>query len=479
MLVPEPVLPRTAVSEPPQPGVYTMTFHSVWSGSIAGRIEIEAVADELHGRTRPGGTGALIGGIQGFLINTFSLGGVADGSVMQWQSPKPQGGDVVRGALQLPMIKLSTEMRHLDQPLVIRYPGGGQVFGYATLVAADHPAPPAPYDELVTEIEQALAAHLFNPQLMEAPATRELLRSLRHVAAAARDDIEFYVGFLWFARNAGFSHLGLSRTLDPAFEAELQSTRQECRNHITIRDGIAVWQARHFGTAACVARIDRIFEQIDEAQVRGLVLDLRNNMGSDYAWYRVAAHLVDAPAEVGWYVTRRQPWTDPGLAETAAMLTLDASGTRAAVSIGEQPRATLDLDHHSGALSLLRFYQEQGVGASRQQVTPCAPGYSGPLAVLVNKGTYSGAECLAAFVQEQGRGVVIGASRSAGAAMLPMEVPLSRGWLLTLPTAEYITAGGVRLENRGVLPDVLVEPAEIGNAIQAVLGGGSLVVDPS
>jgi carboxyl-terminal processing protease len=77
------------------------------------------------------------------------------------------------------------------------------------------------------------------------------------------------------------------------------------------------------------------------------------------------------------------------------------------------------------------------------------------VAVLVDSASRSAAELTPAALQEAGRALVVG-EHTAGSVLISQDTVLPDGGRLTLSRADYITSGGVRLEKRGVAPDVLV-----------------------
>jgi len=76
------------------------------------------------------------------------------------------------------------------------------------------------------------------------------------------------------------------------------------------------------------------------------------------------------------------------------------------------------------------------------------------VAVLVSATSRSAAELTPAALQEAGRAVVVG-ERTAGAVLISQDTVLPDGGRLTLSRADFVTRAGVRLEKRGVDPDVL------------------------
>jgi carboxyl-terminal processing protease len=83
--------------------------------------------------------------------------------------------------------------------------------------------------------------------------------------------------------------------------------------------------------------------------------------------------------------------------------------------------------------------------------------YAGPLALLVGGDSASGAEALAALIQESGRGTVVG-ERTAGALTGAANYRLPDGGELTVAEFDIGTPGGQRLEGVGLKPAVQVHP---------------------
>ena len=76
------------------------------------------------------------------------------------------------------------------------------------------------------------------------------------------------------------------------------------------------------------------------------------------------------------------------------------------------------------------------------------------LAVLVDPVSRSAAELTPQALQEAGRAIVVG-EQTVGSVLIAQDTSLPDGGRLTLSRANYVTAGGVRLEKRGVTPDIV------------------------
>ncbi|WP_428150214.1 S41 family peptidase [Brevundimonas sp.] len=87
---------------------------------------------------------------------------------------------------------------------------------------------------------------------------------------------------------------------------------------------------------------------------------------------------------------------------------------------------------------------------------PPARPYLGPVVILVGPASASGGELYPAVAQEQGRAVIVGET-TRGAVILSRAVELADGGAIRIGISDMTTPGGVRLEKRGVTPDIVVE----------------------
>lgn len=84
------------------------------------------------------------------------------------------------------------------------------------------------------------------------------------------------------------------------------------------------------------------------------------------------------------------------------------------------------------------------------------PNLSLPIAVLINEGSASGSEILAAALQDYQRAKVIGV-KSFGKGLVQAVIPLPDGSALRLTTSRYLTPLGKEINGKGVIPDITVE----------------------
>jgi carboxyl-terminal processing protease len=83
-----------------------------------------------------------------------------------------------------------------------------------------------------------------------------------------------------------------------------------------------------------------------------------------------------------------------------------------------------------------------------------------PMVVLINEGSASGSEIVAACLQDYKRAIILG-TKSFGKGSVQTIIPLSDGSALRLTTSKYFTPLGKVIHEKGVMPDIVVEEGKI------------------
>jgi len=145
---------------------------------------------------------------------------------------------------------------------------------------------------------------------------------------------------------------------------------------------------------------------------------------------------------------------------------------------------SVDLGEMTLRDATLRFpVNPQRVTADGRSVEP----FAGPVAILVDPMSASTSELFAAGLQATGRARIFGET-TAGQALPAVVIPLPNGDRLMHVIADYTAPGGIRLEGRGVIPDVLAPPSRAAllqgedtalmQALTWIAGGGDVEVAP-
>jgi carboxyl-terminal processing protease len=83
-----------------------------------------------------------------------------------------------------------------------------------------------------------------------------------------------------------------------------------------------------------------------------------------------------------------------------------------------------------------------------------------PITILVNGHSASASEIVAGALHDHGRATLIG-RQTYGKGSVQTVVPLSSGHALKLTTSRYYTPSGASIHEKGITPDIVVDPSEI------------------
>lgn len=185
------------------------------------------------------------------------------------------------------------------------------------------------------------------------------------------------------------------------------------RDGKTVKIGLVRLATFYNGTASDVRKL---LEELNEENVAGVVMDLRNNGGGS---------LEEVVKLVGLFM-----------------------GPVPAVQIRDA----------NGSVAL------QGDRSAK-------PVFSGPLSVMVNRLSASASEIFAAAMQDYGRGIIVGSAtfgKGTVQAVMPLDRKGKKG-LITLTQAKFYRVSGDSTQRHGVTPDLefpsFIDPEQIGEEI--------------
>ncbi|MEQ8799946.1 MAG: S41 family peptidase [Salinisphaeraceae bacterium] len=92
-----------------------------------------------------------------------------------------------------------------------------------------------------------------------------------------------------------------------------------------------------------------------------------------------------------------------------------------------------------------------------------------PLVVLVNQGSASASEIVAGALQDSGRAIIMG-RKTFGKGSVQTIVPLQNDAALKLTTARYYTPDGRSIQAEGIVPDVEIQSVKVSAVAESNLG---------
>lgn len=332
--------------------------------------------------------------------------------------------------------------------LVQRFFLNGEVRGLRNRVHIPKP-PLEVFDLIWSHIERDFYTPDFNG--IDAPSVR---RSYRTRVASARNDGEFLSLVRQMLGEFRTSHFDLFATPSGSRELHPASNESDESEGITWRQltpAIGYLRIESFEDGPqVVARVDRAFA--DLGRYSSLVIDLRGNGGGTLAAaMRLGDYVLPQLQPVGYFASR-------------------AGLTRHRVrSIDQLTRSALPVFSGYDSQGFAREMESKGAlvlatgGRAERR-------YSGRVVVLIDENCFSASEAFASVVKETRAATLIG-RRTAGAMLSAVPVQLAGGWTLLLPIWDFRTAEGVRVEGRGVEPDITVkygggEDADLAAALE-------------
>jgi carboxyl-terminal processing protease len=185
-------------------------------------------------------------------------------------------------------------------------------------------------------------------------------------------------------------------------------------------------------------RFQVVRQQIDVPPIQARLLEVRN---TKVAYVRLLSFPEGASARLERV--------------TGRLVEMGAAG--AIVDLRDNPGGLL-----SEAVATVSVYLQEGVvcktdGAHQEYQSYSVSGAAAypelPLVVLVDAGSASAAEIVAAALEESDRAALVG-DRTFGKASVQSIEPLANGGALKLTTAKYVTPSGVDISRNGLSPEV-------------------------
>jgi carboxyl-terminal processing protease len=181
------------------------------------------------------------------------------------------------------------------------------------------------------------------------------------------------------------------------------------------------------------------------SSVRGRMLE------PEYGYIRVSAFQADTAKDFGTQLQKLQAQAAAGKGLRGLVLDLRSNPgglLTSAVQVADDLLEKGKIVSTRGRISL---------GDAEFNATPGDIMRGAPVAVLVDAGSASASEVLAAALRDNQRAVLVG-SRTFGKGSVQTLLPLDNGDSVKLTTARYYTPSGKSIQARGIDPDVVLTP---------------------
>ncbi|MGG5506580.1 MULTISPECIES: S41 family peptidase [unclassified Myroides] len=299
----------------------------------------------------------------------------------------------------------------------------------ATLIGAPlaESLPLADYQGIINQVFTDTEQYLYNRRLIESKAWQRFKSKMKDISAEVHDDLELVFAFYYYAQQLPFSHFALVRG---TMEGTTTGGNDKQWSFEDKGKGIGLLTIRSFGGS--VEEMREAFHLIEQRNTTRLLVDLRGNVGGSIeAGLTFVNHVATTAYDGGFFLTR-QWFVQHSKLPTAAQ--------RSNFTSFSDPNVTALMEN---------IHRQEGIALVAEPSSIAR--FTGDLYLLVDRKTASTAEPLVYALQAEGRAVVVG-EKTAGAMLNSERFVLSEGFTLVLPTADYYTADGKRLDQIGVQP---------------------------
>ncbi len=403
--------------------------------------------------TRKNADKDILGGWTSFLGRTFTKG-MKNGSLVRIENGTfLEKGDTLHlaGILVTPMGRFNIEGSVSNDRLTagIRSKTRGRL-GELTGTREIPRLPIEDYAALFDRSADLTEQKIYNRRVLQTKEWNNFVNDMRQITPKLQDDLEMIVAFFYKARKLPFSHFALMK-----FQQTEEKDGQAHINHLFLEEKSAETAYLKISSfTGSAAEVDSIFEIIHQNSYRNLIVDLRNNSGGSIeAGMAFAASVVDTTLFGGVFLT--QKWFNRN---------------EALPTIADYQK----LPHFTDANFDLIIEGIHNTDGLCLKIIPKQTTYKGNLYLLTNSRTASACEPIVYELQKHKRAIVVG-EKTAGMMLNGEIFDLDPGFKMVIPTADYYTSDGFRIDRAGVKPDI---ESKGEDALQTVLKKISSVNDP-
>ncbi len=293
------------------------------------------------------------------------------------------------------------------------------------------------YPEIVEKAINISNQKFYNKSITENSSWKSLEEGLREVSPKVQDDLEMIFAFYYFSDKLKTSHFALLKTVAEPNKIKTNQLILEEKSKETAYLKIKTFDGPKL-------EVDSVFKIILDKKYSNLIIDLSGNTGGTIeAGMALAKYLFDSTFYGGVFLT--QKWFNKNL----------------------NPPKVADYNQFP-------FFSESnfdkiisGIHTSEGlclKIIPNQTIFTGKIYVITDKKTASTCEPLVYALKQRKRATIYG-QNTAGAMMNGEKFELEKGFSLYVPTADYYTSDGYRIDQKGIKPDLEIKPEEAINYI--------------
>lgn len=286
------------------------------------------------------------------------------------------------------------------------------------------------YKALIEKASVITRENIYNQALLESRKWKKFTKKTGKVSPKIHDDLEMIFAHFYYAGKLPVSHYALLKLQENKEISEEDSTEQKSVFLEEVSKKTAYLKIKSFDGSA--EEMDAVFDTILRNGYENLIVDMRNNSGGSISsGMTFATHVADTSFYGGIFLT--QKWFN------------DHSNPPTLESYSEFPHFT----EANYGLIIEGIHSTQGLCL---KVIPEEQAYTGKLFILTNAITASTCEPIVYGLKHQNRAIIVG-EKTAGAMLNGERFYVDNGFTIIVPTADYYTADGYRIDQNGVTPD--------------------------
>lgn len=293
------------------------------------------------------------------------------------------------------------------------------------------------YLSIVDETLELTKLKIFNTKILNTEYWEEFEEDIKSFAPMAQDDLEMLFAFFYYSGKLPISHYALMKIPDEKEKKEKESDVGKLLFLEELDSNNALLTVKSFGGSA--EAMDSVFGLVKNENYRNLIIDLRNNPGGSVAaGMEMTKNLADTTFYGGVFLTQKWFNEHDSIPYPTQFSTLPHFTE-------SNYELIIEGIHEKEALCL--------------KVIPNENRYRGNVFILTGRNTASTCEPIVYGLKRRELATIVG-EKTAGSMLNGEVFKVSHAYSVIIPTADYYTADGYRIDQNGVEPNIIVPSEE-------------------